>query len=227
MKLEGRRRDIAFTAIAFSIAMLTFAGLSTFANQSNGLHEQAPLTGHIVVSVDGKAVYSGDTIMTIDWDYFFCKVFNDTTACNFIGGVYAGGAAPLCQFKSFNNGVTVHNNFYSGSDCSEVAMALSTDATNQGNTNWVLPAELTGNGLDPAKAVTTHVANTNTIMLTASWTFTGTSQGNIQKVGLFPWNDGSNAFTNPGTLNSVAIDTFTAQTLTTGQSLSIQWTFSL
>lgn len=229
--MKINRREVAIVSLSLSVSLVAFLLLSTAVNLlypvPSGPNEKLPLTGSLKVMVDNKTVYSADTVMLLDYDYFFCKVFNDTNACNGAGAYYSGGAAPNCQIASSFLSATTVDKFFSGSDCSELGVVLSTDSTTQASTNYACSAQLSGSGLSGVKATTTHITATNSIMLTATWTYSGTSQGNIQKVCLFPWNDASNAINIPSNNGAVAVDTFTAQTLTNGQSLTIEWTFTL
>ena len=218
------KRDVSIASGALAIALLVGMGLTAFVGANSQPHDYLPIKGTITVSVNGHQVYSGDTIMLLNYDYVICKVFNDTTACNTAGAYFGSGGVNNCQY--FGNNGHARNNLWGGSLCSEVGLELSTDPTAPTNTFPYCTSALSGSGLSPLKATTTHAGGTNTVVLSGTWTFSGTSQSNIQKVCLALWNDQANAFNIPTGGNILAADTFPAQTLTTSQTLTLQWTLS-
>ena len=226
------RRDIKVASLAL-VAALGFWLVSgaLFQPQTGGFHEGVPIRGTLTVYKDGQVVYHAPDVVTyIMYGYVVCKLFNDSNACaQMVTDFTATGSNGCLTVYSPRGGTTTNNIFQSRSGCSAVGVGVSTSSSAPSAGGTTCSTFQSTNGFSPVKATTSFSTNTNTITLTASWTASG-SVSNLQQVYLFPYDDyRSSVVDNSGTLTTcfaLAADTFTAQSVSSGQSLSVQWTFT-
>lgn len=223
-------RNPHFLAAIFIIASLSTFSVWEYNNIATFNHNYLHLGKEtITIKIDGKQVYYAEnTISVIMYDYVICKIFNDTTACQAANGYYGAGASGVvngCHTYT-GNGNSQTGVFYSKNMCSALGMVFSSDTSTPVSTNPVCSVIFNSNGVLPKEATTSHAANTNTIILSQSWTATGTVNG-IAKICLFPWDDKNNLFVTNNAGWALAIDLLSpSQSLTNGQAISAQWTFS-
>jgi hypothetical protein len=182
------------------------------------------------VYVDGKLVETvHNQIMSIAYDYMVCKAFNDTTACNVVGSYLP---APNYCFSGPSQSASKVS-VWTFCNIKLGAIGLSSDSTTPQAGSSACPSLITSSGLTAAMATTSHTANTNTVVLTASWTASGSQT--VSKVCLFPVSTYEPSPAASGTYSIITgpSNTAWAQTLlsssvnlVSGQSLTVQWTFS-
>jgi hypothetical protein len=209
------------------IAILGVALVSSYSNiQTNHLNDSARLTGTVLVQVkdqNGTVVSQTkqDAITSISYDYIACLVWgtgctlSDNTNCNvFPCGTTYTIATTITSMLPINTQL--------------VGLILSTGTQ---TSNTCVSGQST-NGLAPLVASTSHSGGVNTpiITLTGSWTYTGTSV-TITSVCLAPAT--TNAFFTqfPNAVSQIssamAYENFAGQTLSSGQSITITWTFNM
>lgn len=222
---------LAITAVAV-IGLIVGVAVGNIYGQSQ-TQDRFGLKGTVSVFIDGKLVSTQDLIMGLMYDTVICKVFNDSTACNTPGSYYANFASTSCPQRLSSGALSYASNFYTNNLCAMVGVGLSTDTSTPTNTaaNFPCPSPISTNGLAPVKATTSHTPYSNTIVLTATWTASGTQNG-IDKACLFPYNPSPTTATgnvvtggSPGYYGAVQT-LFTSTNLATGQSFQVQWTFS-
>lgn len=224
------KRDLAVASLALAVAMVFWVVAGAFAHPSTGLNENVSMRGTLSIYKDGTQVYHTDDVVTYSmYSFVVCKVFNDSTACSGAGSNYAGFSTG-CSTEDVGSATIVTSSFYSRTMCSAIGVGISTSNSSPTAGGTTCATTLTTNGLAPVKATTSFALNTNTVSLTASWTATA-AQSNIQQVYLYPYNDYSGAVVpgsayTSGNCFALAADTFSAQSLSTGQSLSVVWTFT-
>jgi hypothetical protein len=218
----------ASAGLALSLSAVLLFAFTVLPALNDGFH----YADTVNVYVDGKLVETvHNQIMSIAYDYMVCKAFNDTNACNSVGAYipsvnfcFSGPSQSASKTQ-----VWTYCNVKLG------AIGLSTDSTAPSSTSNVCPSLLSGSGLSTALATTTHTVGTNTVVLSASWT--ASASATVSKVCLFPVStyepsppaSGTYAIINNQATGPVAW----AQTLlsssvslVSGQSLTVQWTFS-
>lgn len=226
MKLSKNRIIISVLTIIVIILVIVNVSLVL---QPTAVNSKLPMKGVITVKVvnpDGSIakIVKNDTIFVGTYDNIMCALFFDVTACGSASGYnmfsqnlttltttiilpISGGNGPQPPF--IMTGIALSSSVVTSSGCAGL---------------------LSASGLAATPASTSHTANTNSIVLTASFTYTGASQ-TIQSVCLLPKSTG--AALGRGQAGGVitasaafAWETFSTVTLTTGQSISISWTFS-
>jgi hypothetical protein len=224
--------------IFFSISlifMIVIAGSEYYYLNANShkVNDRIAIHGSLKIYNGGVLVYNASDLVTyMSYDYLFCKIFNDSTACGQASNGFTGaiGGNAYCKFYG-SSGSSVASTFYSAELCSAVGVELgnpSTTPTINAATN-ACPSILTTSNLSPVKATTTHTASTNNILLTATWT-PSADVNNVQVICLAPWSDVATTgiVYGAGTYQDIiAIDLFTPQTLSNGVPFTAQWTFSL
>ena len=234
-KANVSRRDVKVASLALVAAIAFWTAATYLTTPTVGHHDNVPITGTLSIFKDGQVVYQKADVVTYDmYSYIVCKLFNDSTACAAMAGNYA-------SFSPGTNGCMVYTgdltsgsytdtaHFYSKALCSAIGVAISFSNVTPTQGGQCI-AVITTNGGSPVKATTSFNLNTNSVTLTASWTASASLTG-ISSVYLFPYNDKSGvvvqvAGAGGSVCHSLAADTFTSQSLSNGQSLSIQWTFS-
>lgn len=226
------KRIVTLAILSLLIASIALSGIALYqyrANQQNILKtEMAGLSGVVTVSVtdpNGTVVSQtrADGISSASNDFLACVLFNIN--CN---GA-SGGADSSLLFPSttITTTATISNaQFYLAS---LVGIALSTATVN----NAGCPGVQTANGLAPSVATGSYSSVAGTVTLSNSWTFTGssvtiTSACLVSAMGAFAPSPFSETVINPSSdMTAYAFETFTGQTLTTGQSIGISWVFTL
>lgn len=181
--------------------------------------EQIHLHGSVVITVkdpNGTVVsqVQNDTIYAVSYDYLICYLWN--VGCSNVAGLdfpitTITTTATITSIMPFN---TVW-----------MGLGLSPTAQSVGSCTNIINA----NGLTPMVAGTTsHALGSNSILLSQTWTATGSQ--NVQAVCLLPATTSVfiSAFSSTvtGTGTDFASENFSLQSLTNGQSITIQWTFS-
>ncbi len=216
---------VALTVLVFGLVIFNAYILTAPAKpvMETGVHFKGSVT-ILVKDPDGKIVSQtkNDTIFTGSYDFLMCVLFNDPVGCSSATNfgmmltrqttvtttatlpLMGGGSFPLSPF--IMDGIGLSANAVTAQGCSGLII---------------------GNGLDAANSATSHTIQTNSILLTESWTFSGGTQA-IQSVCLFPVTTSSAGIPSAALITSAAFawETFATQTLTTGQSITVQWTFS-
>jgi len=101
-------------------------------------------------------------------------------------------------------------------------IGITTDSVAPAATDTALATEETANGLARKQATVTHVAAAGSTLLSATWTYSGSSTKVIAKVGLF------NA-AGPPVAGTLVLETLLAATATlnsNGDQLTVNWTVS-
>lgn len=224
------KRVYSIVIAALLISTIILSGLALYeyrANQQN-LKSGFSLYGVATISVsdpNGTIVSQtrADAISSAANDYLACVLFNNN--CN--GS--SGGAESSLLFPSttITTTATITNaQFYLAS---LVGIALSTATV----TNAGCSGVQTSNGLAPSVAGASYSSSGGTVTLSNSWTFTGSSV-TITSVCLVsamgpeaPSQFGTTVINPSSDMTDYAYESFTGQTLTEGQSISISWTFTL
>lgn len=209
-------------------------------NQLNQANSGIHITGNI-------KIYQGNTLIrtipdaiqnTGGQDTFLCQIFNNTNECANATAYYGSSTNQIgtaCQY--WKGGVpTLTNGFYDNSLCTPTAIALSTDNTPV-TTNTGCPV-LTANALAPIQSTQVQQspgAGQNSIVLTASFSPTGTQT--INKLCLIMWNSHSGTYSaanditlgnGASAVNAIAIDAVSpSYTTTNGIPFTVQWTITL
>lgn len=229
----------------FIIALLSLTLVSAYEyDYLNNKLSQAQSGIHITGSIK---IYQGDKLVRNIPDAiqnsggentFLCQIFNNTNMCN-AATTYWGSATnqigTACQYWAGAT-PTLTTGFYDNSLCTPTAIALSTDTTTV-TTNTGCPV-LTASGLAPVHASQVQSSpgiNINSIILTASFTPTGTQT--VNELCLIMWNSHSATYSaangitlGDGSLavNAVAIDAVSpSYTTTNGTPFTVQWTITL
>lgn len=231
MKINHLRNSPIFlTSIILIAGLITGLAVATEYENAQFNHDYLHF-GHetLTVKIDDKIVsYTENTISILFYDYVICKLFNDSTGCLSVNGYYGAGASGVingCQYYTGNSN-NLGNQFIGSKElCSSIAIVLSPGASTSASTPSCSTI-FNSNGITPQKATTSHAVNTNTVILSASWTASGTTNG-IAYICLFPWNDKSSVFVTNNAGWALAVDAVSpVQSVTLGQAISAQWTFS-
>jgi hypothetical protein len=219
-------------AVILVLGIANVAILSAYYSNQNLSTNYPAMKGTVQVFVKdaaGKIVSEtkSDTIYSNSYDYIMCALFYDSSACA-ASGILNNGMWPTAATTVTTTAVLPIRPVYT-----LTAIALSNAVVGTSGCNGFISS---GNGLAPSVATTTHTAATNSIVLTDSWTYTGASvtiysvclteasYQNPSSVCVFGTGSGACA---AGSVPLVAAsETFTGQTLTTGQSISVAWTLS-
>lgn len=225
------KRLFSYTALTV-IALLAIANVAIISEYSGGhsYNESAKLRGVVQVFVkdsNGLIVSQtrNDTIFSGSYDFLVCALWNDVSGF----GQAVTFAMMYTVITTITTTITLPQlqNGYAVSPWIMNGVALSSNSV----TTAACSGLLVGNGLSAKTATTSHTVQSNSILLTASFTYTGGSQA-IQSVCLLPTGTpaaGGAAYCpcNPLiTSQAFAWETFSSQTLTNGQSITVQWTFS-
>ena len=197
------KREIKIISL-FVIVLICFAVFSAYVFEGSfnvrPKNDMITITGRLAIWNNGKLVYNqSDIIFVISYDFIICAIFGDSTACS-----TAGGSSIVGQPNHVLTGV-----------------GLSTDGTTPQASTALCPSELSGNGLSPVIATTSHSANTNNVILTATFTVGGSPQNGVQKACLDRVDSGTVQFA-----ANFAADLFTPQNLGSGGTFILSWTFS-
>jgi hypothetical protein len=198
--------------------------LNNTRNDSFGIH------GSFALYKDGKLVFQSDQITYIGYATAICKIFNDSTACSQAStawGQSGSGASVGVNCRSGYNHQLF--NFYSDDTCVMTSVALTNSMPSTPAIGGNCPSIITANGMSPTQATTSFSQNTQQITLSVSWTATGAQNfdgaclvgtqtaGELSAVTAAYWTGGVNAF---------AMQSFSTQSVSAGQTWSAQWTFS-
>ena len=237
------------------IVVTGFAALFAIAFAAGAMYMQGTQehfsfgTQKIAVYVDGHLVgQKTDAINGLAYDFLMCKAFNDSTGCSQAGAgsgvgwggsnALSGGSAQVCKGENTAGSASQTAAWTSKAFCSALGVVLSTTTGSPGaggpGSALYCSNTLNANGITPVKATTSHSPLTNTVVLTASWTDSGSATSNVNMVCLFPWNDQTG---NTGAVGGaglvigfppILMDVLPGAPITVavGQSVSVQWTIS-
>lgn len=215
---------VALTILVLGLLIANGYLLSTPAQKAQTGFNLKGIVTVLVKDANGKLVSQtkNDTINTNTFDYLACVVFNSPEGCT----AALGYGMMVTDVTTVTTTATLPLAFSFPVDPFVMTgMGLSSNIVTTAGCSGLL----TTNGLAANNSAESHTVNTNSILLTQSWTFTGGSQS-IQSVCLFPFAikffTGAAASTVLISSLAFAWETFSPQTLTTGQSITIQWTFS-
>ena len=242
--VRGFFKSKYFTAAALVvIALLVVSNITILSNQvktNTATDNLGGLTGTVLVQIrdpNGTVVSQtqNDTITNLSYDYIACMVFGSTCG-QFVGnslGPYGVGVSTATTLITTITFATVSAYYPVMSSLDGLALSSGSQ------TSSAFQNTLTTNGLAPLAASVTHSAGINTpiVTITGSWTFSGSSQA-IQSIGLVPAACNNDYLLLPGppacyvvapaaTMTDFAYENFATQTLTTGQSIGVTWTFSM
>jgi len=233
-----KEHRFAIVIVAGLMGLLIGSNVYQMMANANTAQENFGFKGVVAVYIDGKEVtHNNDVIEYNMYDFLMCKTWNDSTACDTpaTGGLcnlYTGLCAlPTHGCETWStSGVANHpDRFTSSTRCTATAALLSTDTSIPNQSFSACPSYLTTNGFAPVQVTSSHVAGSNSLTLTATWTASG-NQAGIDKACIGLWNDQSNNVVISPTSSSnplaMFVDNFAAQSVTTGQSFQIQWTVS-
>jgi hypothetical protein len=211
-----------FSVVMASVLIIALiAGVMLGSSQVNkNYNENVALHGTVFVTVrdaNGTVVSQtrNDTIYSASYDYIICYIWQ--TGCAYVNGLNFPSTtfittATITSFQPYNSVLN--------------AMMLSSGTQSTDACTNVINS----NSLSPTIASSiVHNQGSNQVLLTASWTATGSQ--NVQSVCLGAGT--TNAYipqypNSPlsGSTFSFASENFSTQSLTVGQSITIQWTFS-
>ena len=224
---------------AILIGLMVFSvGEYVYLNDKN-MGDTFRISGSFKLYENGHLVIQQDAITYGAYATVICKLFNDSTACDLANGMWNNNLQGTGTFVGNGcpkNQVSTTRLFNTDSPCMLTGIALSTDTTSPGTTptGATCPNIITTNGMSPVVATTSYVANQNSITLTAQWTASGSQtfdKACLVAVMNTVGNTGSATYWTFGAgsvvgSNSFAIQLFTGQSVTTGQTWSAQWTFN-
>lgn len=169
----------------------------------------------------------------------FCKLFNDSTACNLgVSGVIPPFAGTGCN--TYTGGGYASGVINSHSNCAYDGIVLSNlVAPNPSPSTVACVSPVNSNGVTPIKATTFNPINggglgQNQIMLTASWTATGSGVQGITQACLIAWDDITNSPVSQTTGAggsywwplAITVLNGAPYSVIGGQTIAVSWTFS-
>ncbi len=232
---------IAFVILAALITGIAINSYNTV-YYNNYIHESFKPRDYVRVYVDGILIADTHNIVTsVSYEYLFCKMFNDTTACSNTssGGVTGatlacpdiedyGVAAAFCTADGTKLYQSTTVPVYFGS------IGASTSSSTPLISDTSCPSLLNSNGFQTAKGTTTHSVSQNSIILSNVYTNTG-STVTITKACLFTWFDTTAAHRGQSAIpiaignlenRPLAEALFTGVVIANSQAVTIQWTFN-
>ena len=212
---QSRKIQLCIIAV---IALLVGLNVYQWSNQSN-TNENFGVSGSLNVYVNNvETIHHADTIVTQAYEYIMCKMFNLSNAGS--GCLFSGATNP-CQLTPLIGS--------SGTQCNIAALGflLSTSSSSPSVNDQVCPSVTSETSMAPVLVTTlTHSVASNSITL--SHTYTSDTSITISKICLTWVETTSGAWINPDAFNGIYAETlFTSpQTLSSGQQLTVQWTFT-
>ena len=221
------RKPFAYLLVGLLVASVVLSGLALYQERQNALNDKFTLTGLVTVTVtnpDGTVVSQTkqDAITTLSYDYIACLVWGAgcSTANSGGGGCYIFPCGTTITTTATISSYLAFNTY-------AVGIGLSTASQTGSACNGLI----TTSGLSATVASVSHSTSNNSpiVTLTASWTSTGSISP--QAVCLLPATTNANvaAFSNAisQTGFDMAYENFSAQSLTSGQSISVTWSFNM
>jgi hypothetical protein len=205
------------------IAIVALLGMNAFLlNQSVQVkqHSNLVLNGVLTLTVDNKTVVKQDTITTFSFDYISCLIWD--AGCTYVGSGLFPATTTIITTATLTGPLIA--TFLT-------ALALSTSS----QTSSTCTNAINANGLSPIVASTSHTQGSNTpvVTLLGSWTYTGSSITvssvclEIAQSGAFITQLTNTPLVPSGSTASYAYEDFSGQTLSSGQSIGLSWTFNM
>jgi hypothetical protein len=215
---------VTLLVVGSNIAIYEFSAI-------NNKTDSFGIQGSFALYKNGHLVYQSDQITYIGYSTAICKLFNDTQACfqsDLAWGSLGSGSHIGTGCNSGQNH-QLSDSFYSSAFCTMTGIGLTDSASSWANGSPPIggncPSIITTNGMSPTQATTSFSGNTQTVTLSVSWTASGSQSFNGACV--IAWNDLSGGATYwTGNINAFAMQAFTTQTVSNGQTWSAQWTFN-
>ena len=211
---QSRKIQLGILAV-----LVTLIGMNVYQYSYNQqrMDENFGVVGSLNVYVNGhQTVHGADTIVVQAYEYIGCKIFNFS------------GSLTGCTYSDAANPCSIGGIGQNGTRCNIVArgFVLSTSGASPSIYDSVCPSATSANGFGAALATVTHTVNTNQYTLSYTWTATGPAT--ISKICL-TWVEAiGGSFIAPSTANGIYAETLfpSSQTLSSGQQLTVQWTFN-
>lgn len=214
---SSRKIQLGIIAV---IALLVGMNVYQYSNQPKLSGENLGVSGTLTVFVNGHQEFRADTIVTQAYEYIICKMFNATNL-GATNGCGLGGAPNPCLGTPLIG--------TSGTTCNIAALGflLSTSGSSPSVNDQVCPSVTSETSMAPV-VVTTLSHTSYTSSITLSHTYTSDTSITISKICLTWVAATGGSYYNPGAYNGIYAESLfpQAQTLSSGQQLTVQWTFT-
>lgn len=203
-KIKKNLSKTNITLIAIIVSLITMIIVSNTYN-SSPINDNFGIKGYVTVRINGHVVTQNDAIYSGAYNYIMCDVYYNLGACTAAGIILTTTVTTTETLPVINFPLT--------------GLVLSSVT----QTNFACNGQISGSGLSGQVATQSYSISTNQIVLSASWTATSTINA-INSICLFPVSPPSTLIT---AIPAIAYENFVSQqSLSSGQSISVSWTFS-